>query len=365
MNRTLYAWLLVLLASLTAACHRGEGVADGEGVYTLRARVATDSTVSLSHLVLLADSHVSLRADSLELGADSTCRSEQVTPGLDEFYLCADGGELCRGFAMAGMEVSVRIEGCADSLVARFEPTPTDSLNPWLEQQHLALDSLKPADRCMVIDSLCHALAADVRCALLLRDEVDRMSDSLAVRRCLGALRPEAKPEWLVRSIEERLTSASRFLWNNHRLTAAKFQVNDSTVFDMAATRSDYLLVFCWADYDTASVDSLRVLARLMEDDYYMKRLQLLDICLSAADSASWQQQVKGLPGMHVWLPAGLADPRIRRWSVDGTPFIALCDMYNNQQHRLVWGGPLRNALTRLANRSGFSHTPKTRPHGR
>lgn len=356
---------LFTFSLLLTACHGGGGGESDGRDYAVQATLATDSTVVLSHMVLYADSHAALREDSLQLSPDSTFRIECSTPGFDELYLCSDGGELCRCFATGGMEVHVRVSGSADSLVVDFEPTDTDSINPWLQQQRGVFAAMTAAERRTTMDSLCHLMPADVRCGLLLRDEATALEDSIAVRRCLGALSGEAKPDWLVRDIEDLLAATSDYMSRTRRMQPAKFEINDSTVYDMGSNRSDYLVIYCWADYDTASVDSLRMLTRLLRDDYEAKRLTLLSCCLGAADSAAWQRRVKGIDGQHVWLPAGLADLRVRRWGVERVPFVMICDMYNNQQRRDVWGRELREALDRVPNRSGFAHTPKTKSNGR
>lgn len=355
---------LLLLCCLTA-CHRG-GTAEADGgEYTVHATLATDSTVVTDHLVLYADSHAALRGDSLSLSPDRTVSARLTTQGLDEVYLCADCGELCRLYATGGMDVRLRVSGGADSLVVGFEPTDTDSINPWLARQRRELATLTADGRRRVIDSLCHLMPADVRCALLLRDEAVALADSVAVRRCLGALSAEAKPDWLVRGIEDLLDATSDHLARARRLAPARFELNDSTVYDMGTNRSDYLLVYCWAEHDAASVDSLRMLARLVSDEYDTRRLTLMTCCLGAADSTAWRQHVRDLDGLHFWLPAGLADQRVRRWGVERVPMVMVCDMYNNQQRRDVWGRELRDALDRVPRRSGFAHTPRTMPHGR
>lgn len=361
--KTKYFFLILSLLVGFVACKDGDKEGDEGRTYTVEARFEVDSTVVLDHMVLYADSHVALHEDSLFLSPEGTLSVEHRTLAMDELYLCSDGGELCRFFATGGMDVRIALSGRIDSLVVDFDVAGNDSINPWLQSQTSLLADTTSDARRLVIDSLCHLMPADIRCALLLREEVAALNDSLFVRRCLGALGPQAKPEWLVKSIDDQLIATSSFLDRSRRQSASKFQVNDTTVFDMGATRSDYLLIYCWADYDQASVDSLKLLDQLIDEQYYMKRLSVLTLCLHAADSATWQQQLKDIEGTHVWLPAGLADARVRVWGVDRVPFLMLCDMYNNQQRRNAWGKDLRDALGRLPNRSGFAHTPKTKPH--
>ena len=349
-----------------SACKGVDSDVDEGKTYTLNASFAVDSTVILDHLVLYADSHVSLHEDSLILSPEQSIHHIRRTSTMDEIYLCADGGELCRFYAEGSMEVNFSVSGSVDSLLIVFEPTEKDSINPWLQQQILAFEQYQEAECRTMMDSLCHLMPSDIRCALLLREEVGALNDSVFVRRCLGALAEEAKPEWLVKSIDELLSESSSLMSRNRRLSATQFVVNDSTMFDMGASRSDYLLVCFWAEYDQASIDSLRAFSDLIQDEYDMKRLQLLSCCLYASDSTAWQRQIEGHEGMHVWLPAGLADKRVRDWGIVRVPSYFVCDMYNNQQQRNLWGKDLRNAMNRMPNRSGFAHTPKTKPkHGR
>lgn len=365
MKQILVVFSLVLLSLGLTACSNGEPSAVEGKAYQVEASFDVDSTVVLDHLWLYTDNHVTLRSDSLFLSPEHTFAHQGATIGLDELYLCADGGELCRIYAAGGMEVSVSLRSDSVGLQVTFAPTETDSINPWLQQQTSLCDSLTADARKAALDSLCHRSPADIRCALLLREEVESLADSVFVRRCLGALSAEAKPEWLLKSIGDLLEALSDYRVRNRRLSGCKFEVNDSTTLDVGKSRTDHLLIYCWADYDPASVDSLRILSRLVSDDYDYKRVQLLTCCLCAADSTWWRRKTDGLEGMHVWLKAGLADQRMRGWNIEQVPTLILCDSYSNQICRDVWGQELRDALEKLPNRSGFAHTPKNKKHGR
>lgn len=342
-----------------SACHPAGTQATEGKEYSVNMTFDVDSTVVLDQLMLYTDSHLSLRADSLTLMSDRSVRHEGKTSGLDELYLCSAGGELCRFFAAGGADVQLTLRNDSTGLRPAFAVSAQDSINPWLQDQRSQMDSLEVATRRLWMDSLCHLMPGDVRCALLLREELEALADSVFVRRCLGALTPDAKPDWLLKSIDDLLVQTSGERPRNRRLAAASFVVNDTLTFDMAAQRPDYLLIYCWADYDEASIDSLKTLCQLVADDYDYKRLRLLTCCLSAPDSTWWQQQVQDLDGMHVWLKAGLADKRMRNLNVGIAPCLIYCDMYGNLQKRDVWGKELRDALERCPNKNGFAHTPK------
>lgn len=358
-------YLNIVFLLLTAACHReGDGSDTGRS-YLVNGIIAADSTLELDHLMLYADNHVSLRSDTLILSAQQTFLYEGRTAGFDEIYLCSDGGELCRFFASGGMEVNLTIDKQEGAPTVVFSASPTDTVNAWMSENLKALDCKPVAEQHTVLDSLCHQHPADIRNTLLLREMAGTLNDSVFVRRCLGALADEAKPDWLIKDIDQILFETAPSFKVNRRLSSYKWQTNDSISFDMSSSRSEYLLIYCWADYNQASVDSLKALSKLIADEYDMKRLILFSCCLHAPDSIWWRNRIEAIEGKHVFVPAGLSDQRIRSWRVQQMPALILCDMYGNVQQRDVWGETLRESLNRVPNRSGFAHTPKKKPNGR
>ena len=132
MKKTL-PFLLLTLSALVA-CKGREG-SHAERAYTVEGTFNVDSTVVLDHLVLYTDRHTSLGFDSLDLNPQHTFVHTGSTRGLDELYLCSDGGELCRFYATGNAKVSMKMEMAGDSLKATFDPSSGDSINPWLQQQ--------------------------------------------------------------------------------------------------------------------------------------------------------------------------------------------------------------------------------------
>lgn len=364
MKYTILSVILVSFTWLLSACHSGKDGGPDGGAYDVMTTFDVDSTVVLDNLVLYTDNHAVLRADSLLLSSDHSFSHEGHTSGIDELYLCSDGGELCRFYAAEGSRVDISLQTEGDSLVVRFASEDQDSINPWLTHQLDHMKTMKSKEAHAYLDSLCHQFPADVRTTLLLRETIDLGRDSIFVRRCLGALTDQAKPKWLVKSIDQLLSLTSDFLLRNKRLTGCKFST-DSIDYDLSASRSDYLLIYFWSDYSQTSIDSLQALSDLVTKEYDMKRLKLLSCCLSAPDSLWWRDKIKDIGGMHVWLPAGFSDKRIYAWHIDQIPGLILCDMYNNQQQRNVWGKKLRDAIERIPNRSGFSHTNTKKANGR
>jgi len=364
MKYTIVALLASIVMLLFSACHTSEGEDNVGRTYQVTATIETDSTIVLDRLVLYTDSHNRLSADSLILTPQRTFVHEGHTASINELYLCSDHGELCRFFAAGGMNVGLTLTNVGDTLVTDFAVTEGDSINGWLQKEKAFL-AQKTAEQCYVhLSQLCHHAPSDLRNTLLIREELVRLQDSIFVRRLLGGLTDEAKPKWLTRSIDRELVATSDYLTRNRRLSAGLFPC-DTASFDMSASRTNYLLIYCWADYDSASVDSLKVLDELLEDEYPMKRVEMLTCCLNAPDSAWWQEKMKGIEGHHAWLPAGLSDPRIYAWRLTQVPGLILCDMYNNQQQRNIWGGELRRALDRVPNKSGFIHSTKVKKNGR
>ena len=347
----------IILFLVLAACKDQEG-SHSERAYTIEGSFDVDSTIVLDHLVLYTDRHTGLLFDSLDLNPHHSFVHSGSTRSLDELYLCSDGGELCRFYATGNVTVSMRLNMAGDSVKAIFDSSKGDSINPWLQQQTAFFRTLLGPAKKDAMDSLCHQHTHDIRCGLLLRDQIEVLKDSIFVRRCLGGLADDAKPDWLMKSIDRTLEESSRKPRPSRRLAPCVMQT-DSTNFDFSASRSDYLLIFIWGDYSQSSVDSLKTVANLANDEYDMKRLQLVTICLSAPDSTWWRQQTQGIKGLHAWLPAGLSDERMRKWDILNVPTVIVCDMYNNQQIRNEWGQRLRATLGRVPNRSSFTHTPK------
>lgn len=359
--KLLYIFILLVLVS---AC--GESAESDQGkAYQLDGKFDVDSTVVLDHLVLYSDCHTALKVDTMVLSEQNVFTHEGHSATLDELYLCSEGGELARFYAGGGMQVDFEVKGTSGDLKTVFSASPLDTINPWLQEQLSQLRSCTSAAQHTLIDSLCHQQPSDIRNALLLRQVIAELNDSIFIRRCLGALTETARPDWLMKSIDELMSATAPYLKQNRRLSSYNWALSDSLNFDMTASRSDYLVLYFWADYDKVSIDSLKAVGKLLAEEYDYKRLKLFSCCLHAPDSTWWQQQIADIDAMHTLVPAGLSDSRIRNWRIERVPMLIVTDMYGNQQQRDVWGRELRNALNRVPNRSGFAHTPKKTNHGR
>lgn len=353
MKKIFYTTHILLMALLFVfnACSKGEAEQDQGRPYRVTGTIQADSAFVLDHLLLIADNHSSLQFDTLRLDGDTVFSSSFMTAGIDELYLCCDSCELCRFYATGDMEVELSVS--IDSVITtRFRQTAADTVNAWLKGMSKLMADQSEQRRHQIMDSVVASGDASFRTSLLLRDELLEFKDSLYVRQLLGSMSQEVKPEWLIKSIDNLLYAKSGFRDRSRRLVSASFDVKDDTVlFNMGANRSDYLLVYFWADYSEASVDTLQTLAKLYDKEYKDKRLQIMTCCLHAADSTWWSEKLGKLTGKHTWVKGGFSDPRITNWGIETVPSVLLLDMYNNQQQRNVWGEPLRKALDRLPKR--------------
>ena len=336
----------------------GNGGADGDGgeAYLVKGTLSADSTYVFGNkLVLFTDNHRALTMDTILIAKDGSFEHEGHTNGIDELYLCNGEGELCRFYVSGNMEVDVTIVGSQENGVQVEYQQQTDTINAWLQEQKAILAGKERNMSRVALDSLIRQHPGDVRVTLLLREQMLVFNDSLYVRQSLGSLKDEAKPDWIKKSIDVTLSAmgSGKKKPNNRRLQTATFELAD-TIFDLATSRSDYLLVCFWADYSKPSIDSLRVLARLIASEYDHKRVTFLSCCLHAADSAMWRVRTNFIDGKHTWIKGGFSDPRMRAWDVQTVPGVILMDMYCNQQQRNVWGDELRKALDRLPNRIGY-----------
>ena len=360
MNRYIYIICVVLSALsllLLGSCGNGDADGDEGQTYLVRGTVSLDSTyVDGNKLVLFTDNHRALTMDTIRIAKDGSFEHEGHTNGLDELYLCCNEGELCRFYASGNMEVSLSVSATQEEGVkVEYLQSPTDSINDWLQQQKTSLDGKVRNISRGTIDSLIRSYPTDVRVTLLLREQMAAFNDSLYIRQCLGSLKDVAKPDWIKKSIDITLSAmgSGKKNSNSRRLQSATFELAD-TIIDLSTSRSDYLLVCFWADYSKPSIDTLRALAKLIDNEYDNKRVTFMSCCLHAEDSAMWRIRTNFLSGKHTWVKGGFSDPRMRAWDVQQVPGIILMDMYCNQQQRNVWGQDLRKALDRLPNRVGY-----------
>jgi hypothetical protein len=264
--------------------------------------VAIDDHFTPHSDTLPGDLQRAWRLDSLKPDAQGRFRIDGTSHDVAEVYLATPSGRSYTLYAAGGGDYTWTYS--ATDILAE------DSLNGWLRRTLADLQA-RSADSCRTaLDSLCQADAGELRAALLVRELLPEVQDTLFLRRCLGHLTPEAKPAWLRYDIDQRMderyrTEYSGLLKRNFNLTDAKGEAfNFSTL-----NRTDQLVYF-WADYDAASVANLRRL------ESRTNKVKVLTFCLHAADSASWRKTVATVPGHNVWLHDGLNHPLTRAWGV-------------------------------------------------
>ncbi len=324
--------------------------------YVVKGTVMLDSSwVVNNKLVLFADNHRALKMDTIELSPEGTFEYAGDAVGLEELFLCGEQGEICRFYASGNMEVNMSVTSSEGvGIKTQFMSSERDTINGWLQENYSSLSSNANECRRQLSEKIA-ANPTDIRLTLLLRDQLELINDSLYVRQTLGGLKDEAKPDWLKKSFDATLSAmgSGKNTTYNHRLLNAAFEAKD-TLIDLAASRSDYMLVYFWADYSKPSIDSLRSLANLISKEYEGKRVSFLSCCLHAEDSAMWRVRINFLDGQHAWIKGGFSDMRMRSWNIQQVPSVILMDMYCNQMQKDVWGGELRRALDRVPNRVGY-----------
>lgn len=315
---------------------------------------------SVPTMVIIADHHGAVDCDTVSLGADGSFDYSGQALTIDELYLSLPSGEVARMFAAEG-----QYEIAIDSL-DQISFAADDSLNLWIQERDtLFAGSVTAKVRRETMDSLCRTYSSDVRMGLLLRRQVQAVDDSVFVRRCLGRLNPSAKPGWVVSdidyllSLKYRLPSSSR-----ERLKPLpKLRCwQDSLVsYDFQASRSQTVLMYFWADYDSTSIDSLRMFAQLTKEyglyDQLAKferkkgrqprRIELMSICLHAADSAAWKEVIADIPGVHCLLEAGFSEENVAAWHINSVPCTMVLDRFSTLLATDVWGKDLRQHLDR------------------
>jgi hypothetical protein len=287
---------------------------------------SADSTARRQALYLSIDDHYrphtdtlpgeavrQLRVDTLRPTADGHFRWEGQTRDVAELYLQHPVGSTRHFYAAAGGHYRLTLDRHGAPTFAA-----EDSLNGWLHTTVEQLRSLSGDTLRTTLDSLCRVEASEVRTALLLREMVATVRDTLFLRRCLGHLTPEAKPQWLMETIDRQMdrrfeTSFDGTMKRNFLLYNQKGEkVNLSTL-----NRSAQLYYF-WADYDAPSE------APLKRMEAWHKKVGIVSICLHAADSAAWRKADVSAADHKVWLRDGLNHPLLRAWGIDrsGTFFL-------------------------------------------
>ena len=359
-NKNIYVIIISLFTLIMAACSNDR---DAEPRLTLPYRIVgtiyQDSLHHDSAIFVYVDDHRSLQCDTLPV-VRGHFAFDGSTADIDELHIYDCSGTYHHMYATGGMNTEIEIDS-----IGKLIYISTDTLNGWLAETEEVVSQRDTKDIVRIIDSICHSQPSNIASGLLIWQHIDDIADSLTVQRLLGSITTEAKPEWLTSNIERHWLSGRERYRKGQRLTAPKLPAAD-TIIDMAESRRDGMMILLWADHTPASIDTLRELPPRVARQYGLykyekkvfdanrrpKRMRLVSICLSAADSLTWHKAVDNLPGQHVWLSGGASDPRIASWYVDKLPLAIVVDQFNNITAIDVWGEELDAGIRRLPNKA-------------
>lgn len=317
---------------------------------------------------VMADRHDTLTDAHLLLDPSGSFSFTSGATDVSELYIETSDGHVARMYAVPGGRYEVVLDSTGRAVFS-----PSDTLNGWLQavSDTLALHSI--ARRRAMVDSLCGRHPASVRTALLLRDQMQALGDTLFVRRCLGRLLPGARPDWLMADIDRFMDTNFEILKRNHTLKNFTFTDMEGKSFTLTSLNRNAQLLAFWADYDTLSVQALEKLAAWGRDygvgDENLARLRkqpagkprqlgMVTFCLHAADSAAWRAAVKEVPGLHVWLQEGFNHPAVRSWAVRRLPVSLLLGPASTLKYKGRMDDDLRVRLDSLPVRPAPGASP-------
>lgn len=361
---------MLLCAVCMLSCNDTDRHAADGKPYHLSGRIVGDSITTDSCLTLFVDRHsnyVTAGGDSVEafeavelpVVNGSFSYAGNVPVDVDELTLSGQGLGSISLFAESGSDIQIEVTG---NRQASF--SESDTLNHWISLHRSQLLDMDKDLKRRSIDSLCQVHRTEIRAALLLREMMTDVNDSIFMRRMLGKIDAAAKPGWLMQDINERFDIMSHKLDRNFRLPKLDIPTADS-VFSLQASRSEALVLYFWADYDSASIDSMKVLREIARDyglyeyanTYYKeksakksrhpRRIEIMTVCLHASDSASWLSTLGKMPGRHAWLQGGFAHMLPTSCLVSELPVIYCFDRFSNYQNHGKWNKDLYSILDR------------------
>lgn len=365
--KTFKAILYIIITLLVvASCSKSNSREESGDVYTISGSISQDSATADADLRLFVDKHSHLVEEVLPV-LKGRFAYKGTTSGTDELFLIDTKGHIVNFFATAGSQIDLTIDNDGHAIFGG-----SDSTNLIYSQLVAEFEDCSEAERRAYLDSVCQKYNNSIAPALLIRDRMQLLNDSVHLRQCLGRIASDVKPAWLVNSLEQRFDNPGIQLKKNSRLfPLPKFRTNIDTVFiNFNETRLNSLYVYFWADYSQESVDSLSMLVPLAKyyglhdylDEYVKresirrpKRVDMLTVCLHAADSAAWLKAIDGLPGSHVLLQSGFSNSTLKSWKITKVPYNMIIDRFSNIQDSYLWGQDLRDAFDRTP--SNFSVT--------
>lgn len=365
MRKILAVWF-VLMSLWCMSCSDGTKV----GVYHVSGTVWQDSLSSCNEVTLFVNDFNSITPLTLPV-SNGSFSYQGETNSMEELTLALPKSTV-HIYAMAGAEVSFQVDS-----IGQVTWNEADTINGWLASHKKYLEGCRSFERNNYVDSVCRLTNSQIRSALLLYGEMELLNDSLFVRRCLGSLETEAKPEWLMKMLEEQFDRLSPTFNNSSRLPREVLSLSNDTTFGLLDARQESLLLFFWADYDSASIDSLQLMHSIARDfglyDYEenfdkeksptksskVHRIELISVCLHHSDSTAWLATVKDLPGKHTWIEGGFAHPLLINGRVCSVPGNLLADRFSNIQGANRWGNALVKWLENTPSKT-IASAPKS-----
>jgi len=353
--RSIFFIIIPLL--LVAGCSGKFGSDNKSGEYNISGTISQDSAFMDDDIRLFIDKHDGLVCEVLPV-LHGKFAYKGSTSDLDELFIVSGHGQSANFFASAGSQINIDID--KEGQITFGED---DILNNNIQSACNKFDTVTSISKIQYLDSICKEYSNSVVASIIIRDKMYLVEDSVHLRQCLGKLTEEAKPSWLLKAIEQQFNAPSIRLKKNKRLSPlTKFHTSVDTInYDMSESRQNACYIYCWADYSQTSVDSLQMLTPLAKHfglheyfdtfdakDRRAKRIDIITICLHAADSASWLTTIEGLPGSHILLQDGFSNETMLGWKINKVPYNVIVDRFSNVQDSYRWGDELREALERM-----------------
>lgn len=332
--------MLAMLLAFAACSQSGKNAANQ---FQLVGTIWQDSTTVDSILTLYIDNHSDVQIAEIPV-AEGHFSYQGETSDVAELALADQHQHLYHFYAAKGTSITLNLQQNGHLSVEE-----SDSLNLWIDQQVANLQNLDKKQIVPYIDTLFMHHAGELRSGLLLRDQVATIDDSVFVRRCMGRLANEAKPDWLIQSFESILDYRWLSLGKKFHMPHETIYVAPDTLpILMSTNRLEAMLLYFWADFDSLSVDSLQMLKHIARDyglyqygKNFLKEtspsrsakahhIELFTFCMHASDSAAWKALIQDIPGKHCLLPGGFAHPLAIKCRVNHLPFVLLTNRFGN-----------------------------------
>ena len=352
---------IIITLFVVASCSKSDGVKDTEVDYTISGSIVQDSASIDADLKLFIDKHSHLVEEFLPV-LKGKFAYKGKTSSVDELFIVDANGHVVNLFALPGAQIEIAID-----VDGKAKFAGSDTINPIINDLLSEFDGLQDLKRKNLIDTICEKYGNSIISTLVIRERMNVLNDSVSLRRSLGRISDDAKPEWLMNVIEQQFDRTGIRLKKNVRLSPlSKFSTDiDSVFIDFNESRPNAMYLYFWADYNQQSIDTLKTLTPIAKEyglhEYFFKfkskdkdrkpkRVDIVTICLHAEDSASWKKAIEGIPGSHILLKDGFNNPTMKSWKINRVPYNLIIDRFSNIQDSYQWGKDLRVVLEKMPN---------------